>query len=119
MNGVTVTIAFLPETFLLAGIVLLIGLEVCSARERSALPVSLLALILATAAAAWLSLNGYEYAAFPGHYCVAAGERLRTRPLPRPLFGGCGRIARQDTRPRADGASVAHLARRDRAAPVS
>ena len=76
MNWVNITIAFLPENFLLAGIVVLIGLEVCGARERSALPVSLLALILATAAAAWLSLNGYAYAAFPGHYSVDAAALL-------------------------------------------
>ena len=40
MNWVDVFTAFLPENLLLAGIVALIGLEICGARERSALPAS-------------------------------------------------------------------------------
>jgi NADH-quinone oxidoreductase subunit N len=66
----------LPETILLAGIVALIGLEVIGARERSALPTALLATALATVAAAWLSLNGYAYEAFPGHFSVDASALL-------------------------------------------
>jgi len=76
MNWVNITISFLPENFLLAGIVVLLALEVGGARERSALPVSLLAVTLATAVAAWLSLNGYEFPAFPGHYSVDASALL-------------------------------------------
>ncbi len=76
MNWVNVLIAMLPENILLAGIVSLIGLELCDAREDSALSTSLLVLILAAAAATWLSLNGYEFAAFPGHYSVDASALL-------------------------------------------
>jgi NADH-quinone oxidoreductase subunit N len=70
MNWVNVVISFMPENLLLAGIVVVIGQEVGGARERSALPASFAALILAAAAAAWLSFNGYVFAAFPGHFSV-------------------------------------------------
>jgi NADH-quinone oxidoreductase subunit N len=76
MNGFNVLLAMLPETILLAGIVVLIGLEVIDARERSALPTALLAIVLATVAAAWLSQNGYAFEAFPGHFSVDASALL-------------------------------------------
>ncbi|MEO8675333.1 MAG: NADH-quinone oxidoreductase subunit N, partial [Casimicrobiaceae bacterium] len=76
MNWANVFTALLPENLLLAGIVALIGLEIGGARERSALPASLAALILATAVAAWLSFNGYAFAAFPGHFSVDAQSLL-------------------------------------------
>ena len=60
----------LPESILLAGIVVLIALETAGARERSALPVALLAMIAAAAGAAWLSQKGYVMEAFPGHFSV-------------------------------------------------
>ena len=70
MNWANVLTSFLPENLLLAGIVVLIGLEIVGAKERSALPASLLALLLATAAAACLSLNSFAFEAFPGHFSV-------------------------------------------------
>ncbi len=70
MNWVEVLIAMAPESILLAGIVVLIALEIGGARERSALPVAFLAMIAAAAAATWLSLNGYAIEAFPGHFSV-------------------------------------------------
>jgi NADH-quinone oxidoreductase subunit N len=76
MNWVNILISMLPENLLLAGIIGLIGLEIGDARARSALAMSLGALLLATAAAAWLSLNGYAFAAFPGHYSVDAATLL-------------------------------------------
>jgi len=42
MNAFNVVVALLPENILLAGIVGLIALEVCDAREGTALPTSLL-----------------------------------------------------------------------------
>ncbi len=76
MNWIDVFIALLPENLLLAGIVWLIGHKICDARDESALASSLLVLISAAAAAAWLSFNGYEFAAFPGHYSVDASALL-------------------------------------------
>jgi NADH-quinone oxidoreductase subunit N len=76
MNWIDVFIALLPENVLLAGILWLIGQEICDALEQSALPISLLVLISAAGTAAWLSFNGYEFAAFPGHYSVDASALL-------------------------------------------
>ena len=71
MNWIDSAIAMLPETSLLAGIV-------ASSRSRSprrvrkqgTLLLSLLAVILAAAAAVWLAANGFAFAAFAGHYSV-------------------------------------------------
>jgi NADH-quinone oxidoreductase subunit N len=76
MNWVDVLIALLPENVLLAGIIALIALDVCDARDEDALSTSLFTLVLAAAAATWLSLSGYEFAAFPGHYSVDASALL-------------------------------------------
>ena len=76
MNWANVFTSLLPENLLLAGIVVLIGLEIIGAKERSALPASVLALLLATAAAACLSQNGFAFEAFPGHFSVDAQSLL-------------------------------------------
>ena len=76
MNAFNVVVALLPENILLAGIVGLIALEVCDAREGTALPTSLLVLVFASVASAWLSGNGYAFDAFPGHYSVDASVLL-------------------------------------------
>jgi NADH-quinone oxidoreductase subunit N len=76
MNGVNILIALMPENLLLAGIVALIALELSDSREDSALATALTAVGLAFAAAAWLSFNGYAFAAFPGHYSVDASALL-------------------------------------------
>ena len=71
MNWSSVLTAMLPEHALLAGIVLLIVLDIGNARPRSVLTVSVLALAAATAAAAWLASIGYAAAPFPDHYSVS------------------------------------------------
>jgi NADH-quinone oxidoreductase subunit N len=71
MSWITAAIAMLPEHMLLAGIVLLIGFEItASGRRHGSLALSLLAVSFAAAVAAWLSANGFGYAAFAGHYSV-------------------------------------------------
>jgi NADH-quinone oxidoreductase subunit N len=76
MNAFNIVLALLPENILLAGIVVLIALEVCDAGERNALPTSLAVLVLASAASAWLSGYGYAFDAFPGQYSVDAPALL-------------------------------------------
>ena len=71
MSWIDSAIAMLPEHFLLAGIVILIAVEIAApVRKQGTLPLSLLAVIFAAAAAAWLSSNGFAFAAFAGHYSV-------------------------------------------------
>lgn len=70
MSWQAIFTAMLPEHFLLAGIVVLIGLEIAPSRPRGAFAVSLLAVTAATAAAVWLSFIGYAFAPFPGQYSV-------------------------------------------------
>ena len=70
MSWQAIFTAMLPEHFLLAGIVVLIGLEIAPSRPRGAFAVSLLAVTAATAAAVWLSFIGYASAPFPGQYSV-------------------------------------------------
>ena len=70
MSAETVLTALLPEVLLLAGLLLLIGLEIAVPRHRGAFAVSLLAVAAAAAAAAWLSAGGSSAAPFPGHYSV-------------------------------------------------
>jgi NADH-quinone oxidoreductase subunit N len=73
MSWVNVVIAMLPEELLLAGIVVLVTLEIAVLpRAQGGFRVSLLAVTLAAAAAAWLAANGFEFAAFPGQYSVNA-----------------------------------------------
>ena len=66
----TILIAMLPEHLLLAGIVVLIGIEIAPSRPRGAFAVSLLAVTAATAVALWLSFVGFAAAPFPGQYSV-------------------------------------------------
>jgi NADH-quinone oxidoreductase subunit N len=68
--------AMLPEHLLLAGILLLIGIETAWTRPRGALAVSLVAVAAASAAAAWLSVSGYEAAPFPGQFSVGPAAAL-------------------------------------------
>lgn len=70
MSSQAVLTAMLPEHLLLAGIVLLIGLEIASNKPRGALTLSLIVVTLAAAAAAWLSFTGYAVAPFPGQFSV-------------------------------------------------
>ncbi|HEV2977873.1 MAG TPA: NADH-quinone oxidoreductase subunit N [Casimicrobiaceae bacterium] len=70
MSWQAIFTAMLPEHFLLAGIVVLIGLEIAPSRSRGAFAVALLAVTAATAAAVWLSFIGHASAPFPGQYSV-------------------------------------------------
>jgi NADH-quinone oxidoreductase subunit N len=70
MSWHTVFVAMLPEHVLLAGIVLLLLLEIGSSRPRGALALSLLAVAGATVAAATLYWTGYAADAFPGQFSV-------------------------------------------------
>jgi NADH-quinone oxidoreductase subunit N len=73
MNWINAAIAMLPEHFVLAGIVLTLVLEISGrGRKENLLGVSLVAVFLGAAAAAWLWANGYQYEAFPGHFSVDA-----------------------------------------------
>jgi len=76
MSWVNILFAMAPENILLAGIIVLIGLEVAEADERSALAVSLIALVSACFVATWLAMNGYAFDAFPGHYSVDGSTLL-------------------------------------------
>lgn len=76
MSWQTIFAAMLPEHLLLAGIVLLLVLEIGWTRSRGALPLSLVVVGVATVAAAWLGLSGYAATPFPGHYSVTAGGLL-------------------------------------------
>ncbi|MGA8055821.1 MAG: hypothetical protein WCA12_18535, partial [Burkholderiales bacterium] len=62
--------AMLPEHLLLAGIVLLIGVEIVADKPRGALAISLLAVVAAATAALWLSSTGYAASPFAGQYAV-------------------------------------------------
>jgi NADH-quinone oxidoreductase subunit N len=71
MSWIDSSIAMLPEHFLLAGIVILIAVEIAAPlRKQGTLLVSLLAVSFAAAVAIWLSSTGFAFAAFAGHYSV-------------------------------------------------
>jgi NADH-quinone oxidoreductase subunit N len=72
LNWAAVAVAMLPEHLLLAGIVVLLGLEIARGTPREAYVVSLAGVTLATAAAVWLALGGFEVAPFPGQFSVDA-----------------------------------------------
>jgi NADH-quinone oxidoreductase subunit N len=70
MSWQTIFAAMLPEHLLLAGIIVLIGLEIAPSRPRGAFAVSLASVSAAAAAAVWLFHIGYAAAPFPGQYSV-------------------------------------------------
>jgi len=76
MSWQTVLTAMLPEHLLLAGIVLLICIEIASSRPRGSATVSLLVLTAAVVAAAWLHYDGYAAAPFAGQYSVDPASLL-------------------------------------------
>ena len=77
MSWIDSAIAMLPEHFLLAGIVIVIAVEIAApVSKRSALLLSLLAVTFAAAAAVWLASNGFAFAAFAGHYSVDSAALL-------------------------------------------
>ena len=70
MNWQTVATAMLPEHILLAGMIVLIALEIAS-RPRAAFVVSILVVTAAAFAAVSLAAMGYATAPFPEQYSVA------------------------------------------------
>jgi len=75
MNGQAILTAMLPEHLLLAGIVLLIALEIAGSR-RGALVVSLLVVAAATVAAWMLHASGYAASPFAGHFSAGPAPFL-------------------------------------------
>ena len=76
MNWQDVLTAMLPEHLLLVGMLLILGREIATRRERGGFAIALLFVAAAACAAAWLGANGYASTPFPGHYSVAAGSSL-------------------------------------------
>jgi NADH-quinone oxidoreductase subunit N len=72
MNVEAVLLAMSPEHILLAGLLLLIVLEIGSARPAAALPLSLISLLAAGGFALWLFASRFSAAPFPGQYSVAS-----------------------------------------------
>jgi NADH-quinone oxidoreductase subunit N len=70
MSWSPIFVALLPEHLLLAGIVALVTLEIGSGKPRATLPLSVLTVAAACAAALALSLGGYAATPFPGQYSV-------------------------------------------------
>jgi NADH-quinone oxidoreductase subunit N len=70
MNVQAIAISMLPEHLLLAGIVLLIALEIVSGKSRFALALSMAAVGGACAAALALAAAGFAATPFPGHFSV-------------------------------------------------
>ena len=68
--AVAVVIGMLPEHSLLGAIVLLIAIEIAAKRRWNALPLSLLALVLAATASLALYSGGFGTAPFPGQLMV-------------------------------------------------
>ncbi len=68
MNFTAVSIAMAPEHLLLAGIVCLILLEIASDKAKAALPIAVVFVAAASAAAAWLGFTGWTGAPFPGQF---------------------------------------------------
>jgi NADH-quinone oxidoreductase subunit N len=76
MNWQAVFTAMLPEHCLLAGIVVLICVEIASSRPRGSAALSLAVLAAAVAAAAWLHVSGYVAAPFADQYSVDPASSL-------------------------------------------
>jgi NADH-quinone oxidoreductase subunit N len=66
----------LPEHLLLVGMVLILGREIATGRERGGFALGIVAVAAAACAAAWLAAGGYASTPFPGHYSVTAGSSL-------------------------------------------
>lgn len=76
MNWGSIATLMLPENLLLAGIVLLIGIEIVMRAPRGELALALLAVTAASAAAFWLYTTGAGAAPFPGHFSVTPATLL-------------------------------------------
>lgn len=76
MNWQSVLVAMAPENLLLAGIVLLLALEIASRRPRDGFWPALIVVLAAGAAALALFVGGHADAPFPGHFSVAPTTSL-------------------------------------------
>ena len=72
MSVADFVIAMLPEHLLLAGIIVLLCLEIARGAPRAAYALSVAVATLAAVAAVWLALGIYDYVPFPGHFSVDA-----------------------------------------------
>jgi NADH-quinone oxidoreductase subunit N len=76
MNWQDLLTAMLPEHLLLAGIVMLVTMEIVWTRPRGAQTLALLVVAAAAGASAWLHFTGYTAAPFPGQYSVDPAAAL-------------------------------------------
>ena len=76
MNWDEVVKAMLPEHLLLAGMVILLTLEILRGRPRDGFVVAFMALAAAAAAALMLHVEGYAGAPFNGHFSVSPDASL-------------------------------------------
>jgi NADH-quinone oxidoreductase subunit N len=76
VNWQDVLTAMLPEHVLLLGMLLLLGLEIYTGRERGGFLLAVATLVVAGLAALWLTCTGYAGAPFPGHYSINAAGAL-------------------------------------------
>ncbi len=70
MNWTTLLVAMAPEHLLLAGMIVLLAIDIVFDRPRGHLPVALVAVIGATLGSALLAIAGYAAAPFPGQLSV-------------------------------------------------
>jgi NADH-quinone oxidoreductase subunit N len=76
VNWQDVLTAMLPEHVLLAGMLLLLVLEIARGRERGGFALAVVTVAAAAAAALSLAGTGYVGAPFPGHYAVDATSSI-------------------------------------------
>jgi NADH-quinone oxidoreductase subunit N len=76
MTASSVLLAMLPEHVLLAGIVVLLVVEIAMRRPRRALVISTATVVAAEFCALWLALIEYAAAPFPSHYSIAPQDSL-------------------------------------------
>ena len=84
-----VVTAMLPEHILLAGMLLLLGHEIVSGRERGGFLIAVATVAAAAVAACWLSATGYTNSPFPGHYstdAAAAASKIVLLALALPVL---------------------------------
>jgi NADH-quinone oxidoreductase subunit N len=89
MNWNAVLAAMAPENALLAGIVLLIGVDIVASRPQRGFALALLATGAATLAAAMLAASGYAAAPFAGQYSInpaSAAAKLVVLGLALPVL---------------------------------
>jgi NADH-quinone oxidoreductase subunit N len=76
VNWQDILTAMLPEHILLVGMLLLLGIEIRSGRERGGFLLAVTTVAAAAAAAVWLAASGYAGSPFPGHFSVGLETSL-------------------------------------------